>query len=172
MEFYETIRTRRSCRGYLPDKPVSAESLGRIAEAIDLAPSACNKQPLKFLFVRNPEVRKKIGKVYQPAWLMEAPVIAVVLGCDAEAWHRPEGDSIVPVDAAIAMEHFVLAATAEGLGTCWICAFRRDEMDRALGLEKGSPWHSVAISPLGYAKPDSIGPFRRKSVQEMVQVID
>ena len=104
MEFYETIRTRRSCRGYLPDKPVSAEALGRIAEAIDLAPSACNKQPLKFLFVRNPEVRAKIGKVYQPSWLMEAPVIAVVLGCDAEAWHRPEGDSIVPVDAAIAME--------------------------------------------------------------------
>lgn len=171
MEFYETIRTRRSARGYQPEKPVPNESLARIAEAIDLAPSACNRQPVKFLFVRNPELRAKICGVYQAAWLKEAPVIAVVLGCDEKAWHRLEGDSIVPVDAAIAMEHFMLAAAAEGLGTCWICAFRRDEMDKILGVA-GSPWRSVAISPLGYAKAGAVGPLFRKNVQEMVQVID
>jgi len=171
MDFYETIKARRSSRGYLTDKPVPGDALVRIADAINRAPSACNRQPVKFLFVRNPELRAKIGEVYQPAWLKEAPVIAVVLGCDEKAWHRPEGDSIVPVDAAIAMEHFVLAAAAEGLGTCWICAFRREEMDKALGLT-GTHWRSVAISPLGYAKEGSVGPFVRKNVQEMVEVID
>lgn len=72
------------------------------------------------------------------------------MGNEAEAWTRLEGDTIVPVDAAIVMEHFILAATAEGLGTCWICAFRRQDMDKALNLE-GTPWKSVAISPLGYS---------------------
>ena len=171
MEFYDTIRTRRSCRGYFPDKPVPGEALARISEAINMAPSACNKQPVKFLFVRNAELRAKICGIYRPDWLKDAPVIVVALGCDEKAWHRPEGDSIVPVDAAIAMEHFVLAAAAEGLGSCWICAFRRDEMDRVLGLE-GTSWRSVAISPLGYAKPGSVAPFSRKNVQETVQVID
>jgi len=74
----------------------------------------------------------------------------VVIGNESEAWKRPEGDSILPVDAAIVMEHFILAAAAEGLGACWICAFQRREMDRVLELEN-TPWKSVAISPLGFS---------------------
>ena len=87
MNFLEIAETRQSCRSYDETRPVEDSKLNAILEAGRLAPSACNKQPLKFLFVRNPEMRAKIGKVYQPGWLMEAPVIAVVLGCDA---HDPK----------------------------------------------------------------------------------
>jgi nitroreductase len=170
MEFYDVIETRRSIRGYL-DKPVPEESIARISRAVQLAPTACNRQPFRLYLFRDPAIRSAICAKVPFPWLNEAPVVAVLAGNASAAWERPDGGSIIDVDASIVMEHFVLAATAEGLGTCWICAFRRDEMDKALGLE-GSPWHSVAISPLGYAKAGSIGPFHRKNVQEMVQVID
>ena len=74
------------------------------------------------------------------------------------------------MDVTIALEHFVLAAAAEGLGTCWICAFNRDDMDAALAIEK--PWHSVAISPLGYARKDSCAAKTVKPITELIKVVD
>jgi hypothetical protein len=43
-------------------------------------------------------------------------------------------------------------------------------MDQALNIE--SPWHSVAISPLGYAKADACRNTSRKPQNEIFQVID
>ena len=169
MDFYEVIHTRRSRRSYRPD-PVPEDSLKRIADAVAHAPSACNRQPVKVLIVRNAELREKICSIYGRAFLKEAPVIAVVLGNESEAWIRPEGDSIVPVDAAIVMEHLVLAATAEGLGSCWICAFRRAELDRVLKLE-GTPWKSVAMTPHGYSDAEC-KTNASKNINELFEVID
>jgi len=38
------------------------------------------------------------------------------------------------VDVAIAVDHLILAATALGLGTCWVCAFDAEHVKQALGL--------------------------------------
>ena len=168
MEFYDVLKTRRSIRGYKPDA-VPEDALKRIAEAVRTAPTACNRQPYRLLLVRNAEKRAALASVYPKEWFAQAPVIAVMTACESEAWVRREGDSIVNVDAAIAMEHFILAAAAEGLGTCWICAYVRSEADRVLGLASG--WRSVAMSPLGYAAVPA-GPFLRKEVKELVKVVD
>ena len=120
MDFQEVIKKRRSIRGYKPD-PIPKEIVGKLAEAVSLAPSACNLQPVKILFVTNPELKAKICDIYTRDWLKQAPAIEVVLVDDKSAWRRIEGDTIADVDGAILMENFVLAAAAEGLGTCWIC---------------------------------------------------
>ena len=59
MEFYEVLKTRRSIRSYKPDA-VSDQQLQKLAEAVNLAPTACNKQPFKLLLVRDPAMRKTI----------------------------------------------------------------------------------------------------------------
>jgi len=41
------------------------------------------------------------------------------------------------VDITIALEHMILAAAAEGLGTCWIGAFLEDEVRKVLSIPKG-----------------------------------
>lgn len=148
MEFYDVLKNRKSIRAYQPD-PVPEEALLRIAEAVNLAPTACNRQPFRLLLVKNAELRAEIASVYPQKWLKEAPVIAVMLSDSSQAWKRLEGDTIADVDAAIAMEHFILAAAAEGLGSCWICAFQREVMARVLKLS--APWRVFALSPLGYA---------------------
>lgn len=167
MEFYDVIRSRRSFRGYKPD-PVPADALERISEAVQLAPTACNRQPFKFLILENPEKRAAVCSVYTQPWLAQAPLIAVVLGDESSAWKRLEGDTIVNVDAAIVMEHLVLSAAAEGLGTCWICAFDRAALDSALGIK--APWKTVAISPIGYPNvpPRTIEHKKKSEIFEVI----
>ena len=64
MEFYDVIRLRRSIRSYRP-VPVPEDALERIAEAVDMAPSACNRQPYRILVVKDPEKRAAICRVYK-----------------------------------------------------------------------------------------------------------
>ncbi|UKI32954.1 MAG: nitroreductase family protein [Lentisphaeria bacterium] len=145
MEFYEVLKTRRSIRAYKSD-PVPEAALRRIAEAAQCAPSACNRQPWKLVAVRNAALRKRICEVYRNPFLAQAPVILLALGDASTAWQRPGDDhSIVEIDLGIMFEHAVLAAAAEGLGSCWICAFERAKMDAAAGIS--APWTVLAVSP-------------------------
>lgn len=169
MEFYEVIQRRRSIRSYKAD-PVPDASIARIAESIYLAPSAHNKQPYKFMFVRNASMRGKIcGALSTQPWLKTAPMIVVALGNEKEAWHRIEGDSILGADIGIAMEHLQLAAAAEGLASCWVCAFPVTAMNYAVGAE--GDWRVFAVAPLGYA---NMNPVKRPSKHrsELFEVID
>ena len=168
MEFYDVIRLRRSIRSYR-STPVPSHIVERIAEAVNLAPTACNRQPFRVLFVTDPAKREALCKSYKAAWLAEAPAIAVMVGNASAAWKRLEGDSIIDVDCAIAMEHLILAATEEGLGTCWICAFERAAADAALNLPAGE--HSVALTPVGYAKDTALPSQSRKAVSDIFEVI-
>jgi len=52
------------------------------------------------------------------------------------------------MDVTIAFTHLILAARAEGLGTCWIGAFDNDQVKEVLGVPSG--WNVAALAPLGY----------------------
>jgi nitroreductase len=152
MDIYEVFRKRHSYREYT-DQPIPMDALERMGEAVSLAPTACNLQPFEIQVVVNDELRAKIASVYPRDWLKSAPAIAIAIGDRGTAWKRAEGNSILDVDIGIVLEHFVLAAQAEGLGTCWICAFNRAEMDAALGVT-GTEKTVVAITPVGYPKEE------------------
>ena len=165
MDFYETVRIRRSVRKY-QSTPIEKEKLDRIWEAVRQAPSACNIQPWRFLLVKSPEIRQKLIPILQP-WAIAAPELIIALGNRLTAWQR-DGESIHAVDVAIAFEHLVLAAAAEGLGTCWICAFNRRKTSLALQLP--AEWEPVAITPLGYADDTNVRP-ERKPLSDIVKAI-
>lgn len=133
MNVYEAIRARRSVRRYKPD-PVSEEALGRILEAVRQAPSGNNRQPWKFVVVRDPQTRRELSAAARnQRFVAEAPVVIAAVGQDPErimACGVP-GD---PVNLAIALDHLALAAVEEGLGTCWIGAFLQDPVRRILGV--------------------------------------
>jgi nitroreductase len=150
MNIYDSIKTRRSVRQY-QGTPVPPEKLKRIWEAVRWAPSACNLQPWCFLLIKSPAMRERTRRVLQD-WVVTAPLVVVALGNREKAWRR-DGVSIHAVDVAIAMEHLVLAAAAEGLGTCWICAYHRQALQDALGI--APEWEAVAVTPLGYADDPS-----------------
>jgi nitroreductase len=164
MDLYEAIRLRYFVRSYL-NKAVEQEKLDRILDAARLAPSGSNRQPWKFVVVRDAETRKKlIPACSNQEFVGQAPVVIAGVGLmpDRIMSCGVPGD---PVDVAIAMEHVALAATAEGLGTCWIGAFDQDEIRALLGVPANAK--VIEVMTLGYPA-DHPRLKTRKAMKELV----
>lgn len=165
MEFQELIRARRSIRGYRQD-PVPDEALGRVLEAARLAPTAANRQPFRLIIVTDRSLRERFREVYDRDWFWSAPMI--IVGCvDPEAaWQRADGFNAADVDLSIVMDHVILAAANEGLGTCWVCNFDEARVKTLLGIPPQV--RVVAMTPLGFPAAEP-RPFLRKSLDELVR---
>ena len=146
--FLDLAEKRRSVRAYKPD-PVPDEMLQQVLEAGRLAPSACNKQPWRFLVIRGETGRRALGTAYAREWFWKAPVVIAVCILPQEAWVRSyDGKNYAMVDGAIALDHMTLAAAELGLGTCWIGAFDPAAAREILGLPDGV--EIVGMTPLGF----------------------
>ena len=170
LDFYEVIRTRRSIRSYKPD-PIPKEVLTRVLDAARIAPSGSNRQPWKFIVVKDEELKRRIAKAcHNQMFIAEAPVVIVACGYNIH-YNRGEymGDFSMLVDVSIAFTHLILAARAEGLGTCWIGSFNNEEIKRILGIPEEV--NVVAITPLGYPKDEEFRePGPRKPLSEIMSV--
>lgn len=170
MDFYEVIRTRRSVRSFMED-PVPAEVLNRVLEAARVAPSGGNRQPWKFILVKDDMLKQKMISVCNnQKFVGDAPLIVVACG-QRLSLNRGGymGEMSVLLDVSIAFTHLILAARAEGLGTCWIGAFNNDEIKKLLEVPK--EFEVVAITPLGYPSGDVISePRNRKNLDEIVSL--
>src|SRR5579863_4178783 len=78
METWDAIRARRNVRTYLPD-PVSADDLGRIAEAAWRAPSASNRQEWNFIIVTDRDQLQALSTVWQGAKHIAGAAAAIAL---------------------------------------------------------------------------------------------
>jgi nitroreductase len=158
------MRTRRSIRRY-EDKPVEREKLVNILESARLAPSAMNKQPYRLVVVTDRKVINELISACNQDWA--APAIIVMCALPSEAWTRDDGENYWKADAAIAMHNMSLVSLEEGLGTCWIAAFKEIEIKRILGI----PAHVrvMAMTPVGYAAEKKGPVTRRKSLKELVR---
>jgi nitroreductase len=166
VDFYRVITERRSVRKYSPVS-VEEEKLNRILEAARIAPSAANRQPWHFIVVRDENKRKALKAAYDREWFYGAPAIICACGEPSKNWVRSDGKNYNDVDIAIAMDHLILAATAEGLGTCWIGAFAPAAVKKILELPNGI--EPVAMTPLGYPG-DAPGAKNRKSLPEIIHL--
>ncbi len=165
MEFQELIRTRRSIRGYKPD-PVPEDVLGRILEAARIAPTAANKQPFQIIVVTDASKRRRFKEVYDRDWFYSAPMILVGCAEPAKAWQRADGFNAAEVDITIVMDHIILAAADEGLGTCWICAFDEVKTKQILGIPPEV--RVIALTPLGFPDSEPL-PFERKPLSALIR---
>lgn len=155
--YLSLLRKRRSCRKYDAFRPIPEPVLENCLMASALAPSACNQQPARFVLVRDPALRNQICSTallpgISMSWLRDAPVIAVL--CSAAHlhvhWLAPmlSGVPYSMVDCGIAGEQFVLAAEAQGVGSCWIGWFRPGKLRHLLGIPRTV--RPVALISLGY----------------------
>ncbi|HJO48853.1 MAG TPA: nitroreductase family protein [Candidatus Scalindua sp.] len=167
MEFYEVISKRRSIRAYKKD-PVEDSKLSRILNAARLAPTAANRQPYSLIVVKDEDTKIRLKDAYSQEWFFTAPVIVCACALPDDAWKRNDGKGYVDVDVAIAMDHLILAASAEGLGTCWIAAFKPEVVREVLNIPDNM--EPLVLTPLGY--PETIPePTFRKPLEEMVREI-
>jgi nitroreductase len=197
MDVLEAIQKRRSVRHYKPDD-IPDNVLGRLLNAMRLAPSGKNSQPWKFIVVRDKATKSKVaaacnwktadGKLVSQSWVDEAPVVIVACGFEKEAsvryykerevitanWDSLEAEmkqapieyeSALAWDLAIAMDHLTLAATAEGLGTCWIGGLNEQQVKEILSVpdDVRAPVAVVLGYPVSWPEPRP-----RKSLDEII----
>jgi nitroreductase len=121
---------RRSIRAYQP-APVSDELVTDLLRAAMAAPSACAKDPWRFVVVRNRAILSSIAEALPNGkMLAQAPVGIVVCG-DLAAAHAGELSYLLQ-DCSAAIENLLLAAHALGLGACWLGVHPRQPRIEAL----------------------------------------
>lgn len=159
MELMEAIRQRYSCRAYL-DTPVEAEKLDFILEAGRLAPSARNSQDWRFVVVTEKATRQALceAAASQP-FVGQAPVVLAACSVSNKRMALC-GQPYASINVAIALEHIALAATAQGLATCWIGSFKPQAVRRILGIPTSAA--VVELMTLGYAADKGASPKRLK----------
>jgi nitroreductase len=191
MDFFEVINTRRSIRKFKPD-PVQKEDILKILDAGNWAPSALDLQPWEFLVVsgdRKNQLGHNYGKIvddYTKDWDAApdkafmprnefiqfanvyggAPIVLVVL---TEGSNDPNYQKGYLESASAAMENILLAATALGLGGCWMLGPLEDEKYLRRVLEIPDDKEVAAISPLGY--PDVVPKPRPRKDPDLTQKV-
>jgi len=162
----DLIETRRSIRSYKPQE-IEEEKLNYVLQAFRKAPSAKNLQPWKLVVVKNKKIINDLAiACNNQTFLEEAPILIAACAKEDEAYGTMGGYmNSYPIDISLALEHLILAATEQGLGTCWIGAFKEQLVKDILKVPENVK--VVALTPLGYpAREASIR--SRKPLTEIV----
>lgn len=158
---------RKSVRSFL-DKDVDDKVILQILEAGNAAPSAGNLQPREFIVVRNKNIKENLSKAaLNQRFIARAPVVIVVVANFPRSTkvYGERGYFYTIQDCSAAIQNILLAAEAFGLGSCWVGAFKDEEVSRILKLPDYT--RPMAIIPIGYPKKE--GPKTgRISIQELI----
>ena len=165
MNFLELVKIRYSCRAY-QSLDVEKEKLDYILECVRFAPSAVNKQPWRFHIVNGEDEKAKLQQCYNRDWFKTAPLYIVASILHDEEWVRADGKHHGDIDIAIAVEHLCLAATEQGLATCWVCNFDSVMCKELFALPENE--EPAVIIPLGYAA-DEAKQKNRKGIDDIVK---
>lgn len=165
MELRQVIQSRYSVRAY-QSTPVEADKLEQVLQAAVWAPTACNRQPFQLIVITTRGHEAELRRIYHREWFVQPPLVIGMVAMPGQAWSRRDGVNYATVDAAIAMDHLILAAADLGLGTCWIAAFDPTAAREVLQLP--AEVEPIAFTPLGYPA-DTPGVKKRKPVIDLVR---
>ena len=146
------------------EKSVEQKKLDYVMECVRFAPSAVNKQPWMFRMVKNEVDKAKLQECYNREWFATAPMYIICSILHDEEWVRSDGKHHGNIDIAIAVEHLCLAATEQGLATCWVCNFDAPLLAAEFPVPAG--FEAVALIPIGYPA-DTATPKKRKEATEI-----
>ena len=194
-DLFEIIRTTRSMRRLKAD-PVPGDVIRKILEAGTCAPSGGNMQRWRFLVIRNPDVKQRVGSLYRRAWdqivapryrsgapapgtsrepfdrmLAAAEHLAQHIH-EAPVWIVPclQGEALTRTAGSSiypAVQNMLLAARALGLGATLTTLYLNFEREAEAALGLPSDWHSFALIPIGYPM-GRFGPVRRVALKDVV----
>lgn len=142
MEILPEIRARRSITAFA-ERPVEEERLRAILEAARLAPSAMNKQPWRFIAIRDHAIKERVSDTFLPlhGWAKRAPVlIALVSRAQDDISHN--GRDYYLYDCGLAAMSLVLEAEHQGLRAHQFISFREGRLKEVLGI---SPDYEVLV---------------------------
>ena len=155
---------RRSIRKYHPD-PVPEEMVEQMLEAGRWAPSASNRQPWRFVVVRDEQIRKAVAQhagiaVIRFTFVEEAPLLIMLLGDRSNPVYR----TFLHEDVGLAGAQIMLQAHALGLGTCWLGGIDKDAIAKILRVPE--TMEIVGMLAVGFPA-ESPKPRPRKPLEDL-----
>lgn len=147
----ENIMSRTSIRDY-QDRPVEDEKIETILRAAMAAPSAGNKQPWRFIVIRDKKTLTDISENFKTMKMAAKAPLAIVVCGDLNATFPGEGVGYWVEDASAATENLLLAAHSLGLGAVWCGIYPLTERVDLLKEMLDIPDSIVPLNvvPIGY----------------------
>jgi len=160
LQLIDSLFNRRSIRRY-KNKDIPKNILDQILEAGRQAPSAANRQPLRFIVLTDYEIKKGLSKGLFNRFIKDSPI--TIIGC-ANTRDILTGKWSI-VDTSIALQNMVIAAWILGVGSCWIGDFKEDKVKQLLKIP--NDWTVVALITFGYPA-EQPKPRKKKSIEKLV----
>lgn len=124
-ETLKTIYARRSIRTY-ENRPITDEQIKILLQAAMAAPSACAKDPWRFIVVKNLDTRQRIAQGLPNGKMLASAAVGLVVCGDTNAAHDQKEGYMVQ-DCSAAVENILVAAESLKLGACWLGVYPREE---------------------------------------------
>ena len=146
MDAYRAIVDKRDQRAFLP-RPIPEEALRRILQAGRMTGSSKNREPNRFVVVRDPARLAAIAALGRQArWLTGAAVLVAIVQTERHEY-----------DAGRCAQNMMLAAWGDGIGSC-PAHVPETELGALLGVPAGL--HVNRVIGFGYIDPERAGPPR------------
>lgn len=161
MDIGDAMQKRRSIRAYA-DKPISEDVFEKIIDAARFAPTARNVQPWEFIIVTDPDLLQKLAGIADYGKFIAQAAACIAVYCMDTKYYLEDG--------CAATQNILLAATALGVGSCWVAGDKKPycaEISALLGVPPS--YKLVSLISLGYPKSkDELKAVRKRPVDEMV----
>lgn len=147
----EMIFRRRSIRQY-GHGTVTDVQMRDLLEAAMAAPSACAKDPWRFVVVRDPAALAKMAEGLPNGQMLRGAQAGIVVCGDLDAAHDRQLSYCLQ-DCSAAIQNILLAASAMGLGGCWLGVHPREERMRHLRQVLGIPEQTLPVAVVSLGAP-------------------
>lgn len=161
MEIIEAIKTRRSIREY-KDKSILKKVLQNLVDVARFAPTARNVQPWEFIVVTKADTLKQLGDIIETARFIAKGKACIAVFCSDTKYYLEDG--------CAATQNILLAATALGIGSCWVAGDKKPYCSQVSRLLNAPAlFKLVSLIALGY--PESEKAFRITEKRNLSEVI-
>lgn len=170
-QFLLLTQQRCSVRNFL-DREVPKAELEKAIAAAAQAPSACNRQPLRYIATLENPLKMKLAALPMgtAGYASGIPALLAVVG-DLSAYPFERDRHVIYIDASLANMQLMLALEALGLASCSINWPDMEDRERDVArlLSLASYERVVMLIAVGYPDPDGLVPHsEKKTVSQLI----
>ena len=161
----EIFNLRASIRSFTPQE-VSDQVIDKIISCAITAPSSGNMQPWEFVVIKSEEKKSELVDATftgyfasgsnRQKWMLDAACIFVI-GANqkrTKARYGDPGEDWSIIDTSAAVGNVLLAASALGLGSCWVGGYDEELVRRIVKFP--SYIKPIGLVPIGHTQTPSV----------------
>ncbi len=161
MRDLEVLRLRRSVRKFL-SKAISKVELEKMVDAARFAPTARNVQPWEFVVITDKSKLKQLAALAENARFLDQAAAAIAIYALDTKYYLEDGSA--------ATCSVLLAATALGIGSCWVAGDKKDYC-QAVGVLLNVPVEMKLVSLVALGYPQEADAFKEIAKRQLKEVL-